>query len=93
MDVYAEIAKKIIEKQETIMGPVAVEQAEQVPNLLIDWAKEHHVTVNGDAAKAIDILVGQYESLFGQISVEVSKEAAAPLLSQLTPDKQPATLA
>jgi nitric oxide reductase large subunit len=91
MDIYGQIAEKIIEKQETIMGPVAVEQAEHVSDLNIDWAN-HNVIVSGDAAKAIDRLVEQYKNLFGQISVEVSKEAAASLLSELTPEQQPLTL-
>jgi len=92
MDVYAQIAEKIIEHQEQIIGPVAIEQAEQIPELHIDWTK-HEISISGDGSQAIDRLVQQYKELFGQISVEVSREAAATLLGQLPADRLPKTLA
>jgi hypothetical protein len=92
MDVYSEIAQRIIKQQETIIGPVAVEQAEQISNLSVDW-KNHKVAVKGDGAKVIDELVKQYKKLFGQISVEVCKEAAEPLISKLQAGQLPKTLA
>lgn len=91
MDVYAQIAEKIIEQQETIIGPVAIEQAKQVSGLSVNWP-QHQVTVSGDESKVIDKLVAQYKELFGQISVEVCKEAAGKLLGELPSDKQPASL-
>ena len=93
MEIYAEIARRIIQQQETIIGPVAIEQAGSIPNLKLDWGK-HHVSISGgDGAKVIDALVGQYKTLFGKISVEVSKEAAEPLIRDLPKDKLPKTLA
>jgi nitric oxide reductase large subunit len=91
MNVYAQIAVKIIKSQEAIIGPVAVEQASQVLNMKIDWPK-HEVSIGGDEAKAIDQLIGKYKDLFGQISVEVSKEAASSLIGQLKTDKLPEAL-
>lgn len=91
MDLYAKIAEKIIEHQESIIGPVAIEQAEDLPNLSLDWDK-HKVSIKGDGAKAIDELIGQYRDLFGQISVEVCREAAASLISQVPSDKLPKLL-
>ncbi len=91
MDMYAQIAEKIIESQEAIIGPVAIEQAEQVPNLKVDWAN-HKVMISGQGAHVIDILVGRYQNLFGQISVEVCKEAAHSLIADLKPDQLPTTL-
>ena len=82
MDVYAQIAVKIIQAQEAIIGPVAVEQAQRVPHLKVDWDK-HQITIDGDEPQAISKLVEAYQQLFGQVSREVSKEAAAPLLGQL----------
>ena len=82
MDVYAKIIAKIILAQEAIIGPVAIEQALRVPGLTINWDK-HEVSVAGDEAEAVDNLVEIYQELFGQISKEVSKEAAAPLLGEL----------
>jgi hypothetical protein len=91
MDVYAQIAEKIISQQESIIGPVAIEQAEEVPNLQVDWSSKK-VTIIGNAPAVIDALVVQYQGLFGQISVEVCKEAASGFLSQLQPDQIPQTL-
>jgi hypothetical protein len=92
MDIYAEIIERIIKQQETIIGPVAVEQASHVPNLNVDWDKKE-VRVSGDGAKVVDDLVGQYKDLFGKISVEVCREAAEPLINKLPEGKLPKTLA
>jgi hypothetical protein len=91
MDVYAQIAVKIIKQQETIIGPVAIEQAQQVSSLTIDWPKQA-VSIIGDEIRAIDQLVQKYKDLFGEISVEVSKQAAASLVGELPPDGLPETL-
>jgi hypothetical protein len=91
MDVYGQIAQKIIAQQESIIGPVAIEQAKQVSGIKVDWDKKE-VTVSGDESKAIDGLVEKYRQLFGQISFEVCKEAAAKVASQLTGDKLPKSL-
>lgn len=91
MSVYEQIAVKIIRSQEDIIGPVAAEQARRVPHLKVDWAKQS-VTIDGDAVKAIESLVQVYKELFGQISVEVSKEAAASLVGQLPSGELPEVL-
>ncbi len=91
MDNYAKIAEKIIEHQETIIGPIAIEQAKKVPGLTINW-DNHSVTVSGDRKAAVDKLVNEYKKLFGQISVEVSKVAAAKPLAELPPEQRPDSL-
>ena len=92
MDVYAEMVERIIKQQESIIGPIAVEQAEHVHNLHIDWDKKE-ISVTGDADKVIDDLVNQYKELFGKISVEVCREAAEPLIKKLPEGHLPKTLA
>lgn len=89
--IFGQIAEKIIEQQEAIIGPVAVEQARQVRALKIDWP-QHLVGVTGNPQTAIDELVAQYKELFGQIAVETCKEAVAQYLAKLTPDQQPESL-
>jgi hypothetical protein len=91
MDVYAQIVESIIRHQEAIIGPVAIEQAEQIDGLQVNWGKKE-ITIEGDPVTVIDNLVQAYKSLFGQISVEVSREAAASLLGRLHPDRFPLTL-
>lgn len=91
MDVFEQIVIKIIKSQETIIGPVAIEQARRVPHLKVDWEAEK-ITINGNEAHTIDRLIEVYKELFGQISVEVSKEAAASLVGKLPADQLPEAL-
>lgn len=88
MDVYAQIAQKIIEQQETIIGPVAVQQAQQVSGMSVNW-DDHSVSISGDEKQAVDDLIEQYKDLFGQIAVEVSKEAVASISNKLTAEELP----
>lgn len=88
---FDQMAEKIIELQESIIGPIAIQQAKQVSELNIDWSA-HTVGVNGDPKLAIDELVEQYKFLFGQIAVETCKEAASKYLAQLPPDQLPKSL-
>lgn len=89
---FSQIAERIIEQQEAIIGPIAVEQARQIQELVINWP-QHHVDVSGNPQQAIDELVEKYKELFGQIAVQVSREAAASYLAQLPADRQPKSLA
>jgi hypothetical protein len=91
MSVFDQIVVKIIQQQEDIIGPVAVEQAKQVKELKIDWSK-HEVEIGGNPQTALDKLVAQYKVLFGQIAVETCKEAAAKLLQQLPSEQYPKSL-
>lgn len=91
MDVYSQIAIKIIKSQENIIGPVAVEQAKKVHNIKLNWDKQE-LSISGDEADAIDSLIDIYKNLFGQISVEVSKEAAASLINKLGKNQIPEAL-
>lgn len=89
MDVFAQMAEKIIKEQESIIGPVALEQAKKVPGLKVDWQK-HEVKLEGDEKAIIENLVKQYQHLFGQTSVEVCKSAIKNL--QVPPNNLPALL-
>jgi len=89
--VYSSLVVSIIEHQESIIGPIAVERASSVTGLSIDWPKKT-VQITGEPMKVIDDLVDQYKTLFGQISVEVCKEAVGRLAQQLSPEQMPASL-
>ncbi|HEX4774292.1 MAG TPA: hypothetical protein VH234_02140 [Candidatus Saccharimonadales bacterium] len=91
MDIFDQIVVKIIKAQEAIIGPVAIEQAQRVPHLKIDWEKQE-VDIDGDKLQTVNALVDVYQELFGQISKEVSKEAAASLLAQLPSGQLPEAL-
>lgn len=90
-NLYAELAKSIIEHQELIIGPVAVERASAVKGMTLDWSNKS-VKITDDPMRLIDRLVEQYKTLFGQISVEVCKEATATLVAQLPADQRPKSL-
>jgi hypothetical protein len=90
-DIYAQIAVRIIQGQEEIIGPVAIEQAKQIKELAVNW-EQHEVAITGNKIKAIEDLIDKYRDLFGHISVEVSKQAAGPLMTQLPSDGLPASL-
>jgi hypothetical protein len=93
MDVFANIVTKIIQEQEQIIGPVALEQARQVSGLKITWEKDKHdITIDGDSSEVVNNLVKKYQGLFGQTSVEVCKDAVASMLSQLPAAQVPALL-
>jgi hypothetical protein len=90
-NVYAMMATKIIAEQSKIIGPVAYSQAGKVPGLIVDKST-HSATIQGDGAHVLDSLVGQYKLFFGDVAVEVSKEAVGNLRSSLTPEKVPSLL-
>ena len=90
-DLFDQIVEKIIEQQEAIIGPIAVERAKLVNELKINW-QQHDVDIEGSPQTAVDDLVEQYKELFGQIAVETCKEAVASLLNQLPADQQPKSL-
>jgi hypothetical protein len=92
MDIFAQIVVSIISQQESIIGPIAVEQAQVVPGLSVDWGKRE-ATLLGDKTLIVDTLVAKYKELFGKISVEVCKEATASLVMQLSDEQRPKSLA
>ena len=89
--IFDQMAEKIIEQQEAIIGPVAVDRAKLVSTLTIDWP-QHDVGISGNPQTAIDELVAQYKELFGQIAVETCREAVSKLVAQLPVDQQPTSL-
>jgi len=74
MDILARITQKIIQEQEKIIGPIALEQAMQVEGLSVN-SGNHEIRLEGDERTILENLVKKYESLFGLASLEVCKEA------------------
>ncbi len=90
-DLFSQMVEKIIASQETIIGPIAIEQANDVKGLSVDWNKRN-ISFNGDEAKIIDDLVEKYRDFFGQVSVQVCRQAAQKFLNQLPVNQQPTLL-
>jgi hypothetical protein len=90
-DTYVSIALEIIKGQEQIIGPVAVEQAQKVSGLMLDWgSKSAQFTL--DPLVVLDALVEKYKQLFGQISVEVCRDAAMHVAGGVPHDQLPKSL-
>ena len=91
MDIFAQIAGKIIKEQELIIGPLAWNEAKKVEGLTVP-NQLGEVTIEGDKKQVIDNLVARYDRLFGRASHEVSRDAAAALLADLLPIDIPISL-
>lgn len=91
MDIFQQITSKIIKEQESIIGPLAIEQAKKVKGLTVDWSNRK-VSFQGDKKAIIDDLVEQYRKLFGQASVEVCREAAKEFISKIPQNEMPSLL-
>jgi hypothetical protein len=87
-DIYSDIVERIVREQETIIGPIAIEQAQKVPGLKVDLNK-HEISFQGNRMEAVENLIEKYRELFGQASVEACKEAVSGIISQVPNDKVP----
>jgi hypothetical protein len=91
MNSLEQIAIRIIKEQELIIGPLAWSEASKIKSLTINRSTAT-VSISGDAKEAINNLVSKFNRLFGQISHNVCREAAAPILASLRPDEIPSSL-
>lgn len=70
------VIKSIVEHQRTVIGPLAVEQANKVQGLHVDVAGDITVKVSGGNIEImLTDLVKRYEELFGRASIEVCRDA------------------
>jgi len=79
MDPYVEIARQIIASQKKIIGPVAIQEANNCGCVKVD-SNLKQVELLIDGRQAIERLVQQYAVLFGVISIELSKVAAKQVM-------------
>lgn len=91
MDIFAQLAQKIIEEQESIIGSVALEQAGKVSGLSVDW-KTHIIQFTGNKTTILENLVEKYQELFGQASVEACKEAVKGIINTVPKEEVPVLL-
>ncbi len=93
MDILTQVALRIIKEQELIIGPLAWIEAGKVVGIKIINRNSSDISIeNNDKTSVVDMLVKQYERLFGRASREVCKEAAAPLLKTMSPSDIPSSL-
>jgi hypothetical protein len=87
MNTYEQVAAHIIKEQESIIGPLAFDQARKVNGIQIDLAGKIKITGNGK--EILEHLVRQYSELFGSASVEVCKEAVREVNPAVSSDELP----
>ncbi len=92
MDIFIQIAIKIIHEQEAIIGPIAWEEATKVSGFIIRDPKKDDVTIEGDGKLALEKLVQQYERLFGRASREVCRSAIKSLVNDSNKESIPTIL-
>ena len=90
-DIYSRMIIEIIAVQEAIMGPLAIEQANSVVGLTVDWSSKT-ATIATEPQKVIEGLINKYRVLFGDTSVEVSREAVSNLIRELSAQEVPSIL-
>lgn len=91
MDIFAELAEKIISEQENIIGPLALEQAQKVPGIKVNISTRQ-VSLEGNKTVVLEKLVKQYEGLFGQASVELCKDVASKYTKTIPQNQLPQVL-
>lgn len=84
MDPYILAVSRIIKEQQSIIGPIALDQAKKVAGLQVGGVDD--IKITGNKKDVLGNLVNQYAKLFGKASVEICKEAFEPFT-----DKIPAT--
>jgi len=91
MDIFAQITEKIIKEQESVIGPIALEQAQKVKGLKVDL-KNHDISFEGNKTDIVENLIEQYKKLFGQASVEMCKDAVKGIITQVPSSQVPPLL-
>ena len=90
---FPQIVLRIIKEQESVIGPLAWDEARKVQGIqIIDQKKEEINLEEEDGRAIVDKLVAQYERIFGKASHEVCREAVQDLLAELPPDQIPSSL-
>jgi hypothetical protein len=94
MNIYDQIAARIIREQELLMGPVAWSEASKVQGLKIIDKSSGSVEIEkgSNESAVLDKLVDRFGNLFGRAGREVCKEAVSALVADLPPAQVPVSL-
>lgn len=87
MDPYVQAISRIIKEQQSIIGPIAIDQANKVTGLQVGGVDD--VKVTGDKKEVLGNLVNQYSKLFGKASIEVCKEAFSAVADKIPQNDVP----
>lgn len=91
IDQAVNITKSIINHQQMIIGPLAMEQAKKVNGIQV--SNDGTITVTSkNISQIIENLVVSYQHIFGQASVEACKDAIKESQLSLSPSDLPEIL-
>lgn len=90
MDVYSQAVAEIIKQQQSVIGPLALDQARRVSGL--NFTDVNHFVISGNGKEVLTHLVEQYSTIFGRASIEVCREALKHLKDQPKRDELPEIL-
>ena len=90
MDTSLRAASEIIKAQQSIIGPIAIEQAKSVPGLKL--SNLSNIKISGDGKQVLTALVNIYSNFFGKASVEVCRDAIKEIKPPVPKDDLPAVL-
>ncbi len=91
-NIFSQMSLRIIKEQEMVIGPLAWDEAKKVVGFNVIDQKKGEVSFDGEPKNVLDLLVSQYEKLFGKISHEICREAVQDLIAELPADQVPASL-
>ena len=91
-DMLTQILTEIIKRQVRVAGQLAWQEVHKVPGITVTDEQNVVVSMTGDPKKIIDQLLANYKSLFGDLAVEVSKNAVYYLTAELPADQIPNSL-
>lgn len=87
MDPYVEAISRIIKEQQSIIGPIAIDQANKVTGLQVGGVDD--IKISGNKKEILGNLVNQYAKLFGKASIEVCKEVFSSVADKINPSEVP----
>ena len=88
---YKKAITNIIVEQESIIGPIAIDIAKKVDNIIISTDIES-LKIKGDPKQTLEKLVGEYSNIFGKVSIEVCKSVIRDLQNEFTQEEIPEIL-
>ncbi len=90
MDPLVTAISRIIKEQQSIIGPVALDQAKKVNGLQVSSVDD--VKITGNKRQVLGSLVDTYAKLFGKASIAVCKEAFEPMADKIPTGEIPDVL-
>lgn len=88
---FPRIAIRIIKEQESVIGPLAWDEASKVPGLTVNQS-QGSASLTGDAKEIINGLVAQYGKIFGKASHAVCHDAVQDIIAEMSPEEIPSSL-